>query len=109
MQCFYKLACITYYQLNKDYIAEFLCVNRNTAITLCYGQCFLKKALGFDADTSANSIASNLKFEFPVFHLNEAFILKNHLLTGNAEYTEFMEAKSTAVHYRIFHPPHVDC
>jgi hypothetical protein len=77
LQCFYKLACVTYYQLNKDYIAEFLCVNRDNPITVCYGQCFLKKALGFESETTTNSIASNLKFDLPLFKLSEIVLIRS--------------------------------
>ena len=33
------------YKLNKKYIAEVLCENRDVQETLCYGQCYLEKQL----------------------------------------------------------------
>ncbi len=109
LQCFYKLACVTYYQLNKDYIAEFLCVNRDNPITVCYGQCLLKTALGFDADTNANAMTSNLKFELPAFKLNEPLsISKTNVLiqsfpTGNCSLNTSSFIPS------VFRPPLFDC
>jgi len=33
------------YQLNKDYIAEFLCINRDKPALQCHGKCYLSKMI----------------------------------------------------------------
>src|SRR5688500_9785475 len=40
-QYIFKLGIITYFEANREYIAEVLCVNKAEPITMCYGQCFL--------------------------------------------------------------------
>lgn len=40
-----QLLVMTSFYLNRDYIAENLCVNRFDAIPLCKGQCYLEKEL----------------------------------------------------------------
>jgi hypothetical protein len=44
-QAFSKMLITLNYQVNKDYIAEFLCVNKSKPELLCEGQCYLKKEL----------------------------------------------------------------
>ena len=39
------IAPILEYQLNRDYIAEVLCVNKDQPITICEGSCYLTKRL----------------------------------------------------------------
>ena len=50
----YKVGFFTYFQLNRDFIAENYCVNKERPITLCYGQCFLNKGIEL-VDQSKNS------------------------------------------------------
>lgn len=67
-QCFYNLGLIAYYHLNKEYIAEVLCINKEKPVTMCYGQCFLQRNL--DIPDEAESIplpAGKEKVEIPVF------------------------------------------
>ncbi len=108
-QCFYKLVCITYYQLNKDYIAEFLCVNRDNPITVCYGQCFLKKALGFESETNTSSITSNLKFELPVFKMDAIICVDSPVEHIYISFTEYHAPNQGLYSSSIFHPPLFAC
>jgi hypothetical protein len=106
LQCFYKLACVTYYQLNKDYISNFLCENRANPITICYGQCFLKKALGFESETTANTFASNLKFELPFFKVSQNIIFDNPTLVQKEKYITKNHLLRKEDHAQsIFRPP----
>ncbi|MEY3956556.1 MAG: hypothetical protein RLZ73_1011 [Bacteroidota bacterium] len=36
---------VAYYRINRDYIAENLCVNRDKPMLNCNGQCYLAKKL----------------------------------------------------------------
>ena len=36
---------IVYYELNQDYIAEFLCINKDKPEMHCNGKCYLKKEI----------------------------------------------------------------
>jgi len=45
LQCFYKLGVIAYFNLNHEYIAKTLCVNKDLPMTTCHGKCFLNRNL----------------------------------------------------------------
>ena len=47
-QTFSKWCLITEFQVNRDFIAKNLCVNRLNAISCCKGTCFLNKSLAED-------------------------------------------------------------
>ncbi|HLZ87173.1 MAG TPA: hypothetical protein VKQ52_08035, partial [Puia sp.] len=47
-QTFSKWCLIAGFQVNRDYIASNLCVNRLNAISCCKGKCFLNKSLADD-------------------------------------------------------------
>lgn len=61
-QCIFKLTIITYFEANREYIAEVLCINKEKKITVCYGQCFLDRNLDIaeegadDQATTTNKI-----------------------------------------------------
>lgn len=48
LQTFSKWCLILEYQVNRDYIAKNLCVNRNNVSCCCKGKCFLNKKMATD-------------------------------------------------------------
>ena len=66
-QCIFKLTIITYFQANRDYIAEVLCVNKEKPMTMCNGQCFLVRNLSLADDETPKQAATKLSVEAPVF------------------------------------------
>jgi len=68
-QCIFKLTIITYFQANRDYIAEVLCVNKERPMTMCMGQCFLDRNLSLADDDSPKQAptATKLSVDAPVF------------------------------------------
>lgn len=69
-QCFYKLGVITYFYLNRDYVAKVLCVNKERPVAMCKGQCYLKKHLALaDQSNSHDGTIPDAKqlIDFPVF------------------------------------------
>jgi hypothetical protein len=50
IQVFSKWIVILVYEMNKDYIASNLCVNRAKPASCCKGKCFLQKKLAIDDD-----------------------------------------------------------
>ena len=70
LQCFYKLGLMTYFQLNREYIAEVLCINKEKPISVCYGQCFLKNKLNLidgPASDKGTVPIGKRALELPVF------------------------------------------
>jgi len=68
-QCIFKLTIITYFQANRDYIAEVLCVNKEKPMTMCNGQCFLDRNLSLADDETPKQAPTTTKLsvEAPVF------------------------------------------
>ena len=108
VQCFYKLGVITYFQLNRTYITQVLCVNKEKPMTMCYGQCFLKKNLNLAEDISrqhSTTSAGKEKIELPAFLVSEtaySFQIVPYLSISNSVYY----FSSSSDHSRVpFHPP----
>lgn len=107
LQCFYKLGVITYFQLNRDYIAEVLCINKEEPIAMCYGKCFLDKNLAL-ADTSADDATAPVgkqQIEFPIFLISANaynFSPESISLALTCPYIKGASTKHSAV---PFHPP----
>jgi hypothetical protein len=60
----YKTGLFTFYQLNKEFITENYCVNKDRPITMCYGKCFLERGMQLMEQTpSPKSINAQLKLE----------------------------------------------
>lgn len=107
MQCFYKLGVITYFDLNREYIAEVLCINKEKPVTICHGQCFLDKNLGLaDESTDEDALpAGKQKIDFPVFLVSKTTSpLQNELkfTHDNFYYTFSLSSKHSSA---PFHPP----
>lgn len=108
VQSFYKLGVITYFQLNRDYIAEVLCINKEKPITMCYGQCFLDKNLDLANDAPQSTVpVGKEKIDIPVFITSEniySFQLSSPAAELNTRY--FFSSISVAL-APPFHPPAV--
>jgi hypothetical protein len=68
-QCIFKLGIITYFQANRKYIAEVLCINKKNPMTLCNGQCFLDRNLALADEETPQQVPVNtkLKIETSIF------------------------------------------
>ena len=68
-QCIFKLGIITYFDANRDYIAQVLCINKEKPITMCHGQCFLNRNLSLADEETPKKIPvkSTLKIEVSIF------------------------------------------
>ena len=108
VQCFFQLGVITYFQLNRDYIAEVLCINREKPITMCYGQCFLKRNLDVADDATTDKgtgPAKSRTADFPIFLITEnEYPLQALTFPGTANFRYLIHI-SPAHHEPPFHPP----
>jgi hypothetical protein len=100
------LGVITYFELNREVIAEIHCINKEKPIRMCKGQCFLDKKLALADDTNQNQAPSGKeKIEFPTFILDDAFALNDftHLRAdNNTHYSDTISSQHLAT---PFHPP----
>jgi hypothetical protein len=113
-QSLFQLGLFTYFEINRDYIAQVLCINRNNynpeepQITMCGGQCFLKKNLKLaeNSPTDEKVPSSRLKIEIPSFVLSDyVFSLDIAIPTRGSHSTPYLLAEVRAVLPSIFHPP----
>lgn len=107
-QCLYQLGLFTYFKLNREYIAEVLCVNKEKPLTMCYGQCFLDKHSPVDegADQEGLPVEKNKKIEVLLFLVSHATITvdraEERLVSYDFEEQQKYDYLSLA---NIFQPP----
>lgn len=68
VQTFSKWCVILDYQVNKDFIAKTLCINRAKPMSCCQGKCHLNKSLAQDESQQQTPGKSGQRDETP-FHL----------------------------------------
>lgn len=109
VQCFYKLGVITYFNLNREYIAKVLCINKEEPITMCYGQCFLKRNLVLPdqpvSDQSRAPKTTTQNVDFPAFLLSEVQCAVNSTPESGEQNTFYKNTFSKAHTSIPFHPP----
>ncbi|MDN5200357.1 hypothetical protein QQ008_03270 [Fulvivirgaceae bacterium BMA10] len=94
------------YYANQDYIAEFLCINKDEPITVCNGQCYLANKLKDSQQEENQEALPGVKMEdYPIgirFNI-EVEELRCHYIQGAST------PSSNLYHYlyskAIFHPP----
>jgi len=102
----YKVGFFAFYQLNKDYIAENYCVNKDRPITLCYGSCFLDKGLALtDQIPNPDSLISTLKFEILEFLVDEVAVPTCCAKTVFTFSFQATPSTTDGVYNSVFHPP----
>ena len=106
IQAFSKWIVILEYEINKDYIANNLCVNRATPSSCCKGKCFLQKKLATEdqQQTNGKSIHSeNAQTEFfPEEPIQINFRIPALINQHNSFY---LEGKSQEFTPSSFQPP----
>jgi len=112
LQCLYKLGVITYFQLNQDFIAEVLCVNKEKPDIMCHGQCFLDKNLEVaDSQTPEDGTApvGKQNIDFPVFIISESQCPLIDFMLCKLQEVDY-DASISSEHTSVpFHPPAVLC
>ncbi|NML21969.1 hypothetical protein HHL16_13855 [Pseudoflavitalea sp. G-6-1-2] len=94
------------YEVNKDYIANYLCVNKGNTVAYCYGKCHLTKELAKAAEAPVSNEKNNARpatvdfvehFEPFSFEAKQPPVSDHNLFRDN-RFTVF------SLH-SIFHPP----
>jgi hypothetical protein len=107
-ECVFKLTIITYFEANRDYIAEVLCVNKEKPITMCNGQCFLDRNLSIaddEASKDASPTNNRLQVESAVFvtHFTQIDFAPTSSETDRTSVPQSLYDFS--VQHSFFHPP----
>ena len=107
VQSFSKVFILVNYQVNKNYIAEFLCINKAKPELQCQGHCYLKKSLQKADQAGSQTTNQHLKTASEITLFYQDFFScplipapDKSELTSNYKPGIFIQT-STAV----FHPP----
>lgn len=108
-QCVARLGVMGWFELNKDYIAKTLCINRDKPAMKCCGKCYLQKQLKKVDDTDASKKQSDRagKAEVLVYILPAA--IPHNLLSAPAiaaiQHPANQHLYDSRFPTSIFHPP----
>lgn len=61
LHCFSRLGLFVCYQLNKEYIAKVLCINRDKPQMRCQGRCYLAKKIKAQEEQERKAAANSMK------------------------------------------------
>ena len=107
LQIFSKVVVVIEYQANKEYIMEFLCINRDKPQLECEGKCQLTKKLKVQHDTDKQANERGQKQEVQVnLYCQSLFSLFLTTRPTIVSYPSAYWSGHTVVTYHsIFHPP----
>lgn len=108
-QSLVKIGILTWYELNKEYVANNLCENRSKPKLHCNGKCYLNKQLKkTDGNTDARKTAGNERLELLECVLPETFSVRWQCFDAKplpvAPYSNTYRFLFSDV---VFHPPSV--
>ena len=107
LQIFSKVLVVVDYQANKEFIMEFLCINRDKPELECEGKCQLTKKLKEQQETDKQANERGQKQEVQVnLYCQSLFSLPALTQPTIVSYTSAYSCNySSDVHQSIYHPP----
>ncbi len=108
-QTFSKMLIMVEYNLNRDYIAQNLCENKNKPMLHCNGKCQLSKKLAEDEKQNTSSRPGNggkqkmIEVWFSNGQFASAIDLFPHLI--RKAFPDYLFPLSTPPSSSLFHPP----
>ena len=105
-QSLYKLGLVTYFEMNREYIATVLCINKKEPAKHCNGQCYLKKNLK-KADTKENTPVNPVREKIEL----QAFVIENFsfgfetIADSSQKNTPYLKVRTLGYHQGQFRPP----
>lgn len=100
------IAPILEYQLNKDYIAKVLCVNKDRPITVCQGSCYLTKRLQQEQQKEQSTPQIQLK-DYPIGWVTCFTLSIAPVFSEDSCYALYYEHYGFLSSPSLFHPPQV--
>jgi hypothetical protein len=108
MQSLYQLGLVTWFEVNREYVAAVLCVNKKKPQMHCKGQCYLKKQMQkAEEKQPAAGEPSREKTEFQFFVIEDFSLdlqTKSPLVSGH---TRYMPIRAYDTDDDKFRPPSV--
>jgi hypothetical protein len=107
-QSLYKLGLVTYFEMNREYIATVLCINKKEPAKHCNGQCYLKKNLkkaDTKEDTPVNPVREKIDLQTFVV---ENFTFSLEVITDSPQKnTPYLKLRTIGYHQGQYRPPSV--
>ena len=105
-QCFSKLGILISYELNKDYIARVLCINKDKPEMHCNGQCYLHKKMQQDTEhKQQGQSTTGSKMELSLFCSTHQHMAGPDPLMSRLLYAPLLIKTYPTPARAILHPP----
>jgi hypothetical protein len=107
LQTFSKWCLILEYQVNKDFIAKNLCINRAKPLSCCAGKCYLDKKMATDESQQQTPGKSGQRDETPLQLFLQKDIVPQPSLTeiSSTHSTRYIAPSTQAYLLSPFQPP----
>ncbi len=100
-----KTLVFTFYELEKDYVIEQLCINKDVPGSCCKGKCFIEKQTSEkEAEGIIINVLKNIKEEFFFDHFTFKQELNSNL---KIKFNTEQIINTSSYHHSIFHPPSI--
>jgi hypothetical protein len=94
------------FEINKEYIANNLCENKNKPVLKCGGKCQLSKKLVQEDSSSGNTSSYQVAFQELVFADDiAAFCFTEFHKLKASTFPSYLINSYPTPHFAIFHPP----
>ncbi len=100
---FHKTIIWSFYENNKEYVAEKLCVNKNVKDSCCLGKCFIEKQTS-DENTK-NTVLTILKDIKEMVYTSTISITKTEFCSTNIHFPQKPILYKFLLPQTIFQPP----
>ncbi|MCH2192587.1 hypothetical protein [Kordia sp.] len=99
---------LAYYVINQDYIADFLCINKDKPELECNGKCYLAEQLKKASEEKEKNLPAIQMEEYPIGSIDFSFFLSEKpyikSTTNNIGYCNHYKFAYLS---RVFHPPSI--
>ncbi|MDG3582595.1 hypothetical protein PSF86_09350 [Galbibacter sp. CAA-3] len=94
------------YVINQDYIAEYLCINKDKPEMHCNGKCYLMQMLEEQNSSKKQNLPPIDLREYPIGFVSFLSIKKiNEPASPKADHSFYNNLYNFQPNYQLFHPP----
>lgn len=94
------------YVINQDYIAEYLCINKDKPEMHCNGKCYLMEMLANENQEKKQNLPAIDLREYPIGFVQVLHLpAQVELLVTTTQNTTYIEQYSYLFNHTLFHPP----
>ncbi|MEM8847148.1 MAG: hypothetical protein AAGD17_08615 [Bacteroidota bacterium] len=98
------------YVIYEDYIAEFLCVNKENVELQCNGKCYLMQMLQEQNDDKKQNLPKIAMEEYPIGFIKlPAFTPEINFQINSEQGFSYINPYSYIFSSKSFHPPSISC